>query len=294
MALSNIDVRKHRNKRIVIEPFKEGNLTPAGYDLSLGYAILLSSSDGTLPEIDYRRYENEKKTGLNKTAPEIVVPGKSDVLVLTKERVHLSGKVLAQLHTRSGIAAKGFILNPLTVDPNFGAVHGRLTLRFFNFSDEPARLAINETIATLVFHSVESETPELPQAPAQEQSIRKYRHFPHVGPRVEEYLEFYDEKGDDDEGEKKFRAAVLELEGFRRKLWPIRKLIAWRETWSWRGLLPVIPLIIFDFGTVIVRSLPSLMSALGLPAETIHSLPFAVSVFALNLSYVAFLRSMAK
>jgi deoxycytidine triphosphate deaminase len=294
MALSNIDVRKHRNKRIVIEPFKEANLTPAGYDLSLGYAILLSSTTGELPEIDYRKYELEKKSGVNRSPPEITVPGKSDVLILTKERVHLSGKVLAQVHARSGIAAKGFLLNPLTVDPNFGAVHGRLTLRFYNFSDEPARLAINETIATLVLHSVETETTEPPQTRTQELSLNKYRHIPHVAPRVEDYLEFYDAKADEDEGERKFRAAMTELELFRRRPWIARKVLAWKETWTWRGLIPVAPLILFDLGTVIVRSLPSVMSAFGLPAETILSPTFAVSVFALNLSYIAFLRSMAK
>jgi len=293
MALSNLDVRKHRNKRIVIEPFKDANLTPAGYDLSLGYAILLSSADGQLPEINYKKYEVEKQNGLNRTPPEIVVPGKSDVLVLTKERVHLSGKVLAQVHARSGIAAKGFILNPLTVDPNFGAVHGRLTLRLFNFSDEPARLAINETIATLVLHTVETETTEPPQTRTQELSLNKYRHIPHIAPRVEDYLEYYDNEPED-EGERKFRAAMDELNTFRRRPWIARKIISWRDGWSWRGLIPIAPLILFDLGTILVRSLPALMSAFGLPAETILSPTFAVSVVAVNLSYVAFLRSMAK
>ena len=215
MAFSNLDVQKHRNRRLVIEPFTAGNLTPAGYDLSLGYAILLSAPDGQIVEIDYRNYAKFKSDNPKPSAPTIEVPGRSDVLVLTKERVHLSGKVLAQVHARAGIAAKGFILNPLTVDPNFGNAHGRLMLRLFNFSEATAKLAINETIATLVLHTVETETPETPLTYTQEISLSKYRHIAHVQPKVQEYLEFFGTETD--EGERQFADSVRHLGEFRRR-----------------------------------------------------------------------------
>ncbi|MFZ3017427.1 MAG: hypothetical protein WA056_03075 [Gallionella sp.] len=293
MALSDKDVQKHRNKRIVIEPFIDKHLTPAGYDLTLGYAILLSTSDGQISQIKYREYDHQKKTGETPEAPSIFVPGKSDVLILTKERVHLSGRVLAQVHARSGIAAKGFILNPLTVDPNYGAVHGRLTLRMFNFSEEPAKLSINERIATLVLHTVETETAEPPETRNTELTINKYHHIPHVQENVNNYLDFYDNKPDD-EGQKKFDAAVLQLKNFRKKSWLIREFITLRESLSGRVALAFAPIIIFDLGILILNFYPSLILIPKLPAEAIPTPTFLISVFAVNLSYFAFLRSLKK
>ncbi len=295
MAFSNLDVHKHRNKRLVIEPFDEKNLTPAGYDLSLGYAILLSSpDDGQLTEIDYKSYAPSAKDGSPpKEQPWIMVPGKSDVLVLTKERVHLSGKVLAQVHARSGIAAKGFILNPLTVDPNYGNAHGRLTLRLFNFSKDAAKLSINETIATLVLHSVESETLAAPLTYTQEISVNKYKHFTHVGPKVSDYLEHFG-TSTDDEGERKFEEAVKKLDDFRRRLWFVRKFISLKDTWSWKGLLPFVPLLLVDIAMLLVRVFPALLSAAGVPPDLTFSPAFAVSMVAANFSYLALVRSMAK
>ena len=292
MAFSNLDVQKHRNKRVVIEPFTEENLTPAGYDLSLGYAILLSSSDGQITEIDYKSYSKSRATVPKPAAPSIIVPGKSDVLVLTKERIHLSGKVLAQVHARSGITAKGFLLNPLTVDPNFGNAHGRLTLRFFNFSDEPAELSINETIATLVFHTVESETPASPLTYTQEISLNKYKHIPHVRPAADDYLEWFGKETD--EGERQFTEATNRLIEFRNRHWISRKLITLRDALTWKGLVPFAPIFLFDIGTVAVKSFPSIMNFFGVSAETILSPSFIVSVIAANLAYVAFVRSFAK
>jgi deoxycytidine triphosphate deaminase len=293
MALSDQDVRKHRNRRIVIEPFVEKHLTPAGYDLTLGYALLLSAPDGQITEVDYKTYERLKEGGTNPAPPSIEVPGKSDVLVLTKERVHLSGRVLAQVHARSGIAAKGFILNPLTVDPNFGAVHGRLTFRMFNFSDEPATLAINERIATLVLHTVESETLEAPEARSTELNTDKYHHIPHVQRYVSLYLDHYDHKPED-EGQKKFSDALRDLNKFRNKRPSVRKYIIWKESLSWKGAVPFGPLMLFDIAAVLVRIFPSLLTTLSIPIDSLQAPAYFFSVAAVNLSYVAFVKSMSK
>jgi deoxycytidine triphosphate deaminase len=292
MAFSNLDVQKHRNKRIVIEPFTEENLTPAGYDLSLGYALLLSSEEGLISEIDYKSYMSNRGVVPKVAPPFITVPGKSDVLVITRERIHLSGKVLAQVHARSGITAKGFLLNPLTVDPNFGNGHGRLFLRFYNFTNEDAKLSINETVATLVFHSAETETDSKPLTYTQEMSLNKYRHIPHVRPAVDDYLEAFG--SNTDEGELQFQNATEKLIKFRNHAKWIRRLMLMRDELTWSGLKPFFPLALFDLGAWALKFFPSIMNWFGVSAETVHSPSFIVSVLAANLAYAAFTRTLAK
>jgi dCTP deaminase len=291
LALSDLDIRKHKNKRLVIEPFEEKNLQPTGYDLALGYAILLSPSavDGSYRDIDFSSYSDAKRTLAE--MPKIVVPARTDVLVVSKERVHLSGKILAQVHARSSITAKGFVLNPLTVDPNFGAQHGRLMLRFFNCTDEDASLAMDERVATLVFHTVETETPEPPFSGSQEVVLTHYDHIP-IAAYVYKYLHKYG--NEDDDGEKAFKKAIKNMERFRQRWWIMRKLIQAKDNFSFRGFIPFSPLIALDLLTVVLRSVPSIASSVEVSPESLKTPAFWVSIVAANLAYAALVRSMSK
>ena len=74
----------------------------------------------------------------------------------------------------------------------------------------------------------------------------------------------------------------------------IRKFITFKDSWTWKGLIPFTPIVALDIGTILVRSFPALVSSFGLPADTILSAAFTVSVLAVNLAYVAFVRTMSK
>ncbi len=122
-------------KDILIEPFSEKSLQPAGYDLRVGEEAYL---DGRL--IDVGKDGN------------IIIPPKAHALVLTLERVKLPDDVMGDMKIRSSLAREGLLGSFAWVDPGWD---GNLTLVIFNSSSEPVELTYGERFVQIAFHHLE-------------------------------------------------------------------------------------------------------------------------------------------
>jgi dCTP deaminase len=134
---------------IAIGPLGDEQLQPASYDLRLGDRAIVSKSvdieklrerveSDPVPEIDVARKRS------------LTIPAGAFALVVTKERVTLSGEYAGHLGLRSYFARKGLLLLAgLQVDPGFD---GYLVLGLANLSPRAVQLAYEESIATLELH----------------------------------------------------------------------------------------------------------------------------------------------
>jgi len=106
MALSDSEIRDALSeKHLVIEPFEETSLNPAGYDLRLATSAVLEPSEHRL--------------------------------VATMERVELGRDLVGILHIRSSLAREGVLGSLALVDPGF---RGQLTISLFNSGKNPIQL----------------------------------------------------------------------------------------------------------------------------------------------------------
>ena len=212
MALSNLDFNEHRNRRFVIEPFKESSLTPIGYDLRFGYGIVLPQKPGekvVVPE----------PIGLQ--AKSLLIPDHHGALFVTVERMRLSGKMLGTIHGKSRFSAKGLITQSVTVDPNFGAAQnsGRLFLYFYNTSPFPITINEKDPIATLILSSLETETNAEPSSKTYEDILghydTAYARFMKEGTNVCDPVRTYLKQFLSSDGERGFEEAIAEMISFR-------------------------------------------------------------------------------
>lgn len=124
MAFSDSEIRDALGrKRLVIEPFDEHGLNPAGYDLRV---------EGTtvLQPLEHR-------------------------LVATMERVELGRDLVGVLHIRSSLAREGVLSSLALVDPGF---RGQLTISLFNSSKKAVRLEAGERFVQLTLVKLGRET----------------------------------------------------------------------------------------------------------------------------------------
>ena len=156
MALSKVDLERCRDEQYIIEPFDDDLLTPLGYDLSPGYVVLVPEKPGEEAEVLFQSSDTAPDTP-EKTS--FKIPGHRGVMLITRENVCLTGKLLATLHGRSRVTQEGVVVNPVTVDPNWS---GRLILYFYNTSKREVEVSTKRGVATLIFHSVESMTTDKP------------------------------------------------------------------------------------------------------------------------------------
>jgi len=116
MALSDSEIRDALNVRsLVIEPFDEASLNPAGYDLRLADSLVLEP----------RRQR----------------------LAATMERVELARDLVGIMHIRSSLAREGVVASLALVDPGF---RGQLTIALFNGSEKAVRLKGGERFVQLM------------------------------------------------------------------------------------------------------------------------------------------------
>lgn len=116
MALSDSEIRDALNEgNLVIDPFDEASLNPAGYDLRLGAEAVLGPSEHHL--------------------------------VATLERVELGSGLVGTLHIRSSLAREGILASLALVDPGF---RGQLTISLFNGRKKTIRLKAGERFVQLV------------------------------------------------------------------------------------------------------------------------------------------------
>lgn len=106
---------------LVIDPFEDVNLGPAGYDARLGEAVKLS-------------------------------PGRR-CLAYTLERFELPLDLAGLIHLRSSLAREGLMASLALVDPGF---RGHLTLPLFNAGDESIEVEAGERIVQVSFYRLEA------------------------------------------------------------------------------------------------------------------------------------------
>jgi dCTP deaminase len=115
MALSDSEIRDALNEKgLVIDPFEETSLNPAGYDLRL-------SADTVLIPSGHR-------------------------LVATMERIELGSDLVGILHIRSSLAREGILASLALVDPGF---RGQLTISLFNGGGKAVQLRAGERFLQL-------------------------------------------------------------------------------------------------------------------------------------------------
>ncbi|MCD6373430.1 MAG: dCTP deaminase [Thermococcus sp.] len=123
-------------KEILIEPFNEKSLQPAGYDLRVGDEAYVQ---GRIIDV--------------KKESRVLIPPKTYALVLTLERVKLPDDVMGDMKLRSSLAREGLIGSFAWVDPGWD---GNLTLSLYNASDEPVELEHGERFVQIAFIRLES------------------------------------------------------------------------------------------------------------------------------------------
>ena len=135
MILSDRDVlRMLKSRDLEIEPFSEENLTPNGYDLSIG-------------EIYIRKLDKHVKEG------KVKIPPLTWFAISTKEFIGLGSRLTAQLWIRSSYARKGIFASFGKVDAGF---RGNLTIGCFN-ADKEVELQVGDRFCQIVFELLENE-----------------------------------------------------------------------------------------------------------------------------------------
>ena len=122
-------------REILIEPFSEKSLQPAGYDLRVGKEAYIN---GELVDVE--------------EAGKLVIPPKTHALILTLERVRLPDDIMGDMKIRSSLAREGLLGSFAWVDPGWD---GNLTLALFNASEKPVELAYGERFVQISFQRLE-------------------------------------------------------------------------------------------------------------------------------------------
>ena len=134
-VFSDADVLKLIAKgEVRIEPFRESNLTPNGYDATI--------AEVAVPSL-----------GLTATEGKAVVPPKTRFAVGTREVFELGHGVAAQIWLRTTWARRGVLASFGMIDAGF---RGNLTFGAFNASEEELVLPIGEAFAQVVFLALTS------------------------------------------------------------------------------------------------------------------------------------------
>ena len=140
---SNIDIEESlKNDELRINPFSVRNLQANSYDIHL--APVLSSLDGKKKKI----YPGNDK---------MVISAGEFVLGASLEKIELSNKIAAILHTRSSIGRLGISTHATAglIDAGF---HGSITFEITNFSDKDIELDLDIPVAQLTFHKLDTPT----------------------------------------------------------------------------------------------------------------------------------------
>lgn len=131
-----------------IEPFVAKNVTPNGYDLTIG-------------EVQVRGDGEAVRDG------KVTVPPGRGFLVSTREYVRMPADVAGQLWVRSSYARRGVLASFGKVEAGF---EGELTLAAFNSSDEPLKIPVGDRFAQIVFEKMHT-----PPAVAYEERSGNYQ-----------------------------------------------------------------------------------------------------------------------
>lgn len=135
MQLSDADLRVWMmDGKLRIEGFREENLTPNGYDVTIGEVLIPS-------------------VGKPVRRGSVEVPPRTRFLVGTKESFELGPRLVADIWLRTTWARRGILASFGKVDAGF---KGNLTLGGFNASEEEVEIAVGDTFAQVTFHELRS------------------------------------------------------------------------------------------------------------------------------------------
>lgn len=141
---SDRDIATKHNVDFVVSPFDSRRITPLGYDLSAEHALLITfGGQATIA-----------------TSKKFEMPAWSMAILIAKEYLWLSGRLIGILHSRGSLSARGLILNSTTVDPQWS---GRMIFCIHNASPFPVDLDLADPVITLVLNPINNE-PRHPPA----------------------------------------------------------------------------------------------------------------------------------
>lgn len=130
--LSDAEIRSLVTRgKLIVSNYREGQLTPNGYDLTAGRISLPgdNATDGT-------------------------IPARSFFLVSTLERLDMPSGIAGQIWLKSSFCRKGIMGSFGLVDSGF---RGELTLALYNATDAPVMVAAGKAIAQITFIRMSSE-----------------------------------------------------------------------------------------------------------------------------------------
>jgi len=134
--LSDGDIEKSIiNCELSIEPYEQKNLTPNGYDLSIGEIYI-------------------KKTGEHIKQGIISIPPLTWFAISTKEYVKMGPCITSQLWIRSSYARRGILASFGKVDAGF---EGTLTISCFNSNDGEIEIPIGDRFCQIVFENLSTK-----------------------------------------------------------------------------------------------------------------------------------------
>jgi len=145
-GITDVSFNQLEGEDIVIHPVSRDSVTPAGYDLRAGLV-------GVLSEGAVETKENSEGMLVH------IIPPHTSAYIRTKEYVWLSSRVIATIHARGSLAAKGLFLNSTTVDPNW---RGQMTCLLHNINDYEVEIASGMSFATMVMSLVDQPTQRGP------------------------------------------------------------------------------------------------------------------------------------
>ncbi len=117
-----------------IESFRETNLTPNGYDVTI--------EEIWIPSTDLRTKEGTAS-----------VPGRSWFVIGTKEYMVLPETIVGEIWIRTTWVRKGILSSFGRIDAGF---NGNLTFSAYNASDGPVEVRIGDRFAQVVFEEMRS------------------------------------------------------------------------------------------------------------------------------------------
>lgn len=149
MLLTGGRLRDAVEKRIRIDPFRESNLGPDSYDITLGNEFLRVRSEET-GVIDP---ENLNVLGERILGREFFLQPGHFVLARSEEWIELPGNILALVSGKSSIARLGLQVHAAAVlHPGH---RGYVVLEISNLNTVPFKLVASMKIAQLLFFDVE-------------------------------------------------------------------------------------------------------------------------------------------
>ena len=153
MILSDRDIVLSLNAELSIEPFTQGQLQPASYDVQLAPFLWVADKHRTTA-IDLGD-PPDQPPGEQVNFEEYVLHPGQFILGATNERVELGDQIVARLEGKSSLGRLGLIVHATAgyVDPGF---KGHLTLELLNIAQIPIILRPHILIAQLTFHRISS------------------------------------------------------------------------------------------------------------------------------------------